>query len=72
VSEQQQGSARDPLRHYPHCRHGKPGEPAYAGGSSFMERVSEAVASGMGSVAEKLTILTEQVHEVTCGRPSMS
>jgi uncharacterized membrane protein len=51
VSEQQQGSARDPLRHYAHYRNGKPGEPAYAGGSSFMERVSEAVASGMGSVA---------------------
>jgi uncharacterized membrane protein len=37
---------RDPLRHYAHYQQGKS-----AGGSSFMERVSEAVASGMGSVA---------------------
>jgi len=46
-----QGSANDPMRHYTHYRRGKPGGAAYAGGSSFMERVSEAVASGMGSVA---------------------
>src|ERR1700682_4589457 len=50
ASEQQQGSGRDPLRHYLHYRHGKPGPSPYAGGSSFMERVSEAVASGMGTV----------------------
>src|ERR1700676_1522333 len=49
--EQQQRSERDPLRHYLHYQHGKPGGSAYAGGSSFMERVSEAVASGMGTVA---------------------
>ena len=47
----QQGSANDPMRHYTHYRRGKPNGAAYAGGSSFMERVSEAVASGMGSVA---------------------
>jgi uncharacterized membrane protein len=47
----QQGSARDPMRHYAHYRHGKPAGSAQAGGSSFMERVSEAVARGMGSVA---------------------
>lgn len=51
ASEQQQGSGRDPLRHYVHYQHGKPGGSPYAGGSSFMERVSEAVASGMGTVA---------------------
>src|SRR5271170_4458193 len=41
----------DPLRHYAHYagRHAKASSP-YAGGSSFMERVSEAVASGMGTV----------------------
>jgi uncharacterized membrane protein len=41
---------RDPLRHHTHYeRKGAEGSP-YAGGSSFMERVSEAVASGMGTV----------------------
>jgi uncharacterized membrane protein len=38
---------KDPLRHHTHYRgHDSP----YAGGSSFMERVSEGVASGMGTV----------------------
>ena len=37
----------DPLRFHKHYRDSSP----YAGGSSFMERVSEAVASGMGTVA---------------------
>jgi uncharacterized membrane protein len=46
-----QRAERDPLRHYPHYQHDKPGRSPYAGGSSFMERVSEAVASGMGTVA---------------------
>jgi len=37
--------------HYRHARRpGEDGSP-YAGGSSFMERVSEAVASGMGTVS---------------------
>ncbi len=40
----------DPLRHYPHYQRSKPGGAPHAGGSSFMERVSEAVASGMGTV----------------------
>ena len=41
----------DPLRHHAHYySESKHGPSPYAGGSSFMERVSEAVASGMGSV----------------------
>jgi len=51
VSEQQQRSGKDPLRHYLHYHHAKPVGSPYAGGSSFMERLSEAVASGMGTVA---------------------
>jgi uncharacterized membrane protein len=40
----------NPLRHHTHYQSaGEEGSP-YAGGSSFMERVSEAVASGMGTV----------------------
>ena len=49
--EQRQGPGRDPLRHHAHYQHGKPGGSPHGGGSSFMERVSEAVASAMGSVA---------------------
>jgi uncharacterized membrane protein len=41
----------DPLRHHKHYHESKHGASPYAGGSSFMERVSEAVASGMGTVA---------------------
>jgi uncharacterized membrane protein len=40
----------DPLRHHRHYTESKHGASPYAGGSSFMERVSEAVASGMGTV----------------------
>src|ERR1700758_4127773 len=40
----------DPLRHHSHYAESKHGASPYAGGSSFMERVSEAVASGMGTV----------------------
>src|SRR5579864_4629197 len=36
----------NPLRHHKHYQDDSP----YAGGSSFMERVAEAVASGMGTV----------------------
>ena len=43
--------APDPLRHYRHYQDSAHGPSPYAGGSSFMERVSEAVASGMGTVA---------------------
>jgi uncharacterized membrane protein len=40
----------DPLRHYRHYQDSKHGPSPYAGGSSFMERLSEGVASGMGTV----------------------
>jgi uncharacterized membrane protein len=40
----------DPLRHHKHYQDSRHGASPYAGGSSFMERVSEAVASGMGTV----------------------
>jgi uncharacterized membrane protein len=51
--EQQQRPEKDPMRFHLHYHHhkGKSGGSPYAGGSSFMERVSEAVASGMGTVA---------------------
>jgi uncharacterized membrane protein len=39
----------DPLRHHTHYQGGENASP-YAGGSSFMERMSEKVASGMGTV----------------------
>jgi uncharacterized membrane protein len=50
AAEQEPGP-RNPLRHHKHYQDSKHGPSAYAGGSSFMERVSEAVASGMGTVA---------------------
>jgi uncharacterized membrane protein len=51
VQQQPQGPIKlDPLRHYAHYAKGKQSSSPYAGGSSFMERVSEAVASGMGTV----------------------
>jgi len=40
----------DPLRYHKHYQDSGPTSPSYAGGSSFMERVSERVASGMGTV----------------------
>jgi uncharacterized membrane protein len=40
----------DPLRRHTHYRGSAAGAPTYAGGSSFMERLSERVASGMGTV----------------------
>ena len=53
--EQQLQAERDPMRFHLHYQQAKSGKKAgaspYAGGSSFMERVSEAVASGMGTVA---------------------
>lgn len=42
--------AQDPLRHHEHYKDSGPAGSHYAGGSSFMERVSEKVASGMGTV----------------------
>jgi uncharacterized membrane protein len=41
----------DPMRHHTHYLPGHGGQSPYAGGSSFMERVAEGVASGMGTVA---------------------
>ena len=50
TDQQQNQVTKDPLRHYKHYRQdGKHASP-YAGGSSFMERVAEGVASGMGTV----------------------
>src|SRR5579863_2625597 len=50
--QQQQRSEKDPMRFHLHYHgKGKAVDSPYAGGSSFMERVSEAVASGMGTVA---------------------
>src|ERR1700730_5398490 len=43
-------ASTDPMRHHKHYQEGTHGPSPYAGGSSFMERVSEAVASGMGTV----------------------
>src|SRR5580692_10110157 len=40
---------KDPLRFHKHYH--QDSDSPYAGGSSFMERMSEAVASGMGTVA---------------------
>jgi uncharacterized membrane protein len=48
--EQAPATDQNPLRHYKHYKDSKHGPSPYAGGSSFMERVSEAVASGMGTV----------------------
>src|ERR1035437_4367483 len=44
-----QPEPKDPLRHHTHYQADNKGSP-YAGGSSFMERLSEKVASGMGTV----------------------
>jgi uncharacterized membrane protein len=54
VQEEPQASAQqqtklDPLRHHKHYQGDQPG-PQYADGSSFIERMSEKVASGMGTV----------------------
>src|SRR6202790_5570761 len=48
---QEQLVDKGPLRHHAHYAESAHGPSPYAGGSSFMERVSEAVASGMGTVA---------------------
>jgi len=42
---------KNPLRHHSHYVRSGKGQSPYAGGSSFMERMAEAVASGMGTVA---------------------
>ena len=41
---------KDPMRHYKHYKQDGKHPSPYAGGSSFMERVAENVASGMGTV----------------------
>ncbi|HWX97180.1 MAG TPA: DUF1003 domain-containing protein [Solirubrobacteraceae bacterium] len=43
-------TSSDPMRYHKHYKESKHGASPYAGGSSFMERMSEAVASGMGTV----------------------
>ncbi len=48
--EQLSADGLDPMRHHQHYSDSPAGPSPYAGGSSFMERVSEAVASGMGTV----------------------
>jgi uncharacterized membrane protein len=50
TSERESMLKIDPLRYHRHYADSKHGASPYAGGSSFMERVSEAVASGMGTV----------------------
>jgi uncharacterized membrane protein len=50
ASEPQQPVTADPMRHHKHYTHSGHGASPYAGGSSFMERLSEGVASGMGTV----------------------
>jgi uncharacterized membrane protein len=49
--DEPQPQRQNPMRHHKHYDDSKHGPSSYAGGSSFMERVSEAVASGMGTVA---------------------
>ena len=41
----------NPMRHHTHYKDDGPKSSPYAGGSSFMERMAEGVASGMGTVA---------------------
>lgn len=50
VGEARPPADADPLRHHKHYQDSPHGASPYAGGSSFMERVAEAVASGMGTV----------------------
>jgi hypothetical protein len=44
--EQQNQSRADPLHHYKHYQDSEDGGSPHAGGSSFRERLAEAVASG--------------------------
>ena len=50
TDQPQEPVATDPLRHHTHYQHGGKHPSPYAGGSSFMERMAENVASGMGTV----------------------
>jgi uncharacterized membrane protein len=47
---QQRIAVKDPLRYHDHYQASRGRSSPYAGGSSFMERLSESVASGMGTV----------------------
>ncbi len=51
ATAQQPTVRTDHMRHHKHYQDSEQGGSPYAGGSSFMERVSEAVASGMGTVS---------------------
>ncbi len=50
TDQQQSPVTKDPLRHHKHYQQDGKHPSPYAGGSSFMERMAEAVASGMGTV----------------------
>ncbi len=50
IDQQNAPVTRDPLRHHTHYKTDGRYHSPYAGGSSFMERVAEKVASGMGTV----------------------
>jgi uncharacterized membrane protein len=51
ATDQHQNPAKtDPLRHHVHYQQGGKNPSPYAGGSSFMERMAEWVASAMGTV----------------------
>ena len=50
TEQQQKPVIKDPLRHHKHYEQGGKNPSPYAGGSSFMERVAEGVASAMGTV----------------------
>ncbi len=50
TDQQQSAVKKDPLRHHVHYQQDGKRPSPYAGGSSFMERVAESVASGMGTV----------------------
>ncbi len=50
TDQQQKPVIGDPLRHHKHYQRGGKNPSPYAGGSSFMERMAESVASAMGTV----------------------
>ena len=50
TDQQKNPVMNDSLRHHTHYQRGSKHPSPYAGGSSFMERVAENVASGMGTV----------------------
>jgi uncharacterized membrane protein len=50
TDQQRNPVMNDPLRHHKHYQQGGKHPSPYAGGSSFMERMAESVASAMGTV----------------------